>query len=298
MLSMTGYGKASRENKEYSLKIEVKSLNSKFSDVFCRLPKSLSFKEIELRNILSQQLERGKIELQIQVQKKAQALQLEGELFQTELIQSYYKFLTKLGKDLGIHELNPTEVLKQALALPNALQSDHTHETDEQIQAMYALVLDGLQEALKECYDFRAREGAVVQAKFEEYLAQISQSLEQIEALDQQRNANVRERLLKAFVEFPFKEEFDSNRFEQELIFYMEKMDISEEKVRLREHLDYFGDLMRGEGSGKKLSFMAQEIGREINTIGSKANDAGIQRLVVAMKDELEKIKEQTANIV
>lgn len=295
--SMTGFGKATKETADYIIRVEVKTLNSKFTDIFCRLPKSLSSKEIEFRNYLTQQLERGKIELAVQLHKNPNQESVSSNLFHAGTIQSYFKELKKIADESGVQSLNETELFIQTLTLPNAILSDSNTENEEEFETLSNLVMEALVEATKECKAFRLREGKVVEEKFKEYIQNISNGLDEIIEQDKKRIPNLREKLHKAISELKNADEFDLNRFEQEVIYYIEKIDISEEKVRLRTHLTYFYEVLK-EGNGKKLNFLSQEIGREINTIGSKANDSDIQRLVVNMKDELEKIKEQTANVL
>lgn len=295
--SMTGFGKATKETNDYIIRVELKTLNSKFTDIFCRLPKSLSSKEIEFRNYLTQQLERGKIELGIQVQKNPNQEVVSTSLFHAPTIQAYFQELKHIAEQANVSQLNETQLFLQTLNLPNAVLSDSSSENEEEFEKLTQAVMDALKEATEECKAFRLREGKVVEEKFKEYIQHIAQGLEEIVEQDKKRIPNLREKLHKSISELKNSDEFDSNRFEQEVIYYIEKIDISEEKVRLKTHLNYFHDVLK-EGNGKKLNFLSQEIGREINTIGSKANDSVIQRLVVNMKDELEKIKEQTANVL
>ncbi len=292
---MTGFGKSQKELQDLQIRVEVKSLNSKFTDIFCRVPKSLSAKEIDIRNYLTQQLERGKMELNLHLQKNNE--NLEQSILPQDQIATYYAELKRVATELGITNIDENALYLQAMSMPSLNASDHSHDNEEEIEALWNLVFEAVQEAVKECKEFRAREGKVVEDKFREYIAAIKSGLAQVLEQDKIRMPGIRERMRNALLELGLKEDFDKNRFEQEVVYYIEKFDISEEKVRLATHLDYFIEILK-EGNGKKLNFMAQEIGREINTIGSKANDSTIQRLVVNMKDELEKIKEQTANVL
>ncbi len=292
---MTGFGKSQKELQDLQIRVEVKSLNSKFTDIFCRVPKSLSAKEIDIRNYLTQQLERGKMELNLHLQKNNE--NLEQSILPQDQIATYYAELKRVATELGITNIDENALYLQAMSMPSLNASDHSHDNEEEIEALWNLVFEAVQEAVKECKEFRAREGKVVEDKFREYIAAIKSGLAQVLEQDKIRMPGIRERMRNALLELGLKEDFDKNRFEQEVVYYIEKFDISEEKVRLATHLDYFIEILQ-EGNGKKLNFMAQEIGREINTIGSKANDSTIQRLVVNMKDELEKIKEQTANVL
>lgn len=293
--SMTGFGKSQKEIQDLQIRVEVKSLNSKFTDIFCRVPKSLSAKEIDIRNYLTQQLERGKMELNLHLQKNNE--NVEQSILPQSQITTYFAELKRLATELGISNIDENALYLQAMSMPSLNASDHSQDNEEEIEALWKVVFEAVQEAVKECKEFRAREGKVVEDKFREYIASIKSGLAQVLEQDKIRMPGIRERMRHALLELGLKEDFDQNRFEQEVVYYIEKFDISEEKVRLATHLDYFIEILE-EGNGKKLNFMAQEIGREINTIGSKANDSTIQRLVVNMKDELEKIKEQTANVL
>lgn len=293
--SMTGFGKSQKELQDLQIRVEVKSLNSKFTDIFCRVPKSLSAKEIDIRNYLTQQLERGKMELNLLLQKNNE--NVEQSILPQGQIVTYFTELKRLATELGISNIDENALYLQAMSMPSLNSTDHTQDEEEEIEALWKVVFEAVQEAVKECKEFRAREGKVVEDKFREYIAAIKSGLAQVLEQDKIRMPGIRERMRNALLELGLKEDFDQNRFEQEVVYYIEKFDISEEKVRLATHLDYFIEILE-EGNGKKLNFMAQEIGREINTIGSKANDSTIQRLVVNMKDELEKIKEQTANVL
>jgi uncharacterized protein (TIGR00255 family) len=289
--SMTGFGKATSESSSLTVTAEVKSLNSKFTDIYCRIPKSLSFREIEVRNLLTQALERGKIEFNLTTNYTDVASS--GTSINQPLVQAYMKDLKQSADAFGGADV--TELFKLALTLPNAFNTEVASE--EQAETEWQQILKTVNKAIAECTKFRLREGDIVSAKFIEYIDKIGELLTEVEVQDVTRIPNVRERLRKSVTDLMGDEEFDKNRFEQELIYYIEKYDISEEKVRLRTHLNYFKDVLK-EGNGKKLNFLSQEIGREINTIGSKANDVILQRIVVNMKDELEKIKEQTSNVL
>ena len=291
---MTGFGKSQKEAQELQIRVEVKTLNSKFTDIFCRLPKSISAREIEIRNFLTQQLERGKIELSIQIQKNHDGAEV--SILPQGQIALYYAELKRVAMELGV---TPDEgaLYLQALNVPSSISQETKEESEEEIEALWQVIYEAIQEAVAECKEFRAREGKIVEDKFREYIASIASGLQQVSEQDLVRMPGIRERMKKSLLELGLNEDFDKNRFEQEVVYYIEKFDISEEKVRLNTHLGYFIDIL-AEGNGKKLNFMAQEIGREINTIGSKANDSQIQHLVVNMKDELEKIKEQTANVL
>lgn len=288
---MTGFGKAISESSSLTVTAEVKTLNSKFTDIYCRIPKSLSFREIEIRNLLTQSLERGKIEFNLTTNYSDVASS--GTSINRPLLNAYMKDLKESSESFGGND--PIELFKIALTLPNAFNTEVASE--EQAQAEWQQILKTINDAIAECTKFRLREGAIVSDKFVEYIENIGTLLTEAESQDKTRIPAVRERLRKSVMELLGDDEFDKNRFEQELIYYIEKYDISEEKVRLRTHLNYFKDVLK-EGNGKKLNFLSQEIGREINTIGSKANDVILQKIVINMKDELEKIKEQTSNVL
>lgn len=282
--SMTGYGKSIVQLPSKKITIELKSLNSKTLDINARLPQTYREKELELRKMIADALERGKVDFSLYVE-------ITGEETTAEVnrgvVKKYMEQLAEIaqGDDLKLLEL--------ALRMPDVLKT----ERDEIDPTEYGIILKAMEEALAEMVGFRNSEGQVLEREFQQRLGGLKDLLEQVRAMDPQRLATVRERLERAVADL--KVELDANRFEQELIYYLEKYDITEEKVRLANHLDYFESSMRSQDSnGKKLGFIAQEIGREINTIGSKANYAPMQQLVVQMKDELEKIKEQMLNVL
>jgi uncharacterized protein (TIGR00255 family) len=291
--SMTGYGAVSVETEKMIISVELKTLNSKFSDIYCRMPKSFSNREIEVRNLLQKELERGKIEFTLNIVPKDP--EVAGTTINRPLVKAYYRDLIQTASELGF-DASPTEVLRMATMMPNVYNSNAV--SPEEIEEEWQIILKIIAKAIEECKDFRIQEGKITQLKFEEYIDIIDGLLKLVIEQDPNRLPNIRERLEKSVADFINSENFDKNRFEQELIYYVEKFDISEEKVRLSNHLAYFRNELKTATNGKKLNFISQEIGREINTIGSKANDAIIQRLVVQMKDELEKIKEQTMNIL
>lgn len=289
--SMTGFGQATFNKDELNLVVEVKSLNSKFFDLGLRLPRVFSEKELEVRNMISDKLERGKISVTVELQQtgKAEIRQQYNE----QLFVAYYTELKKLadktiaGYD-GLFEL--------ALNSPDVIVGGGK---DELNPVLWELLQKLLAEAINKCDQFRITEGKVLEEKLASYIKSIESGLQRAEELDPQRIEKIRSRIKGNLVEFLGAEGIDMNRLEQELIFYIEKLDIHEERVRLRTHLNYFLKLLsEPQSNGKKLGFLAQEIGREINTIGSKANDAEIQKAVVVMKEELEKIKEQLNNVL
>ncbi len=291
--SMTGFGSATVENEQISVAVEVKTLNSKFSDINCRIPRNFSNREIELRKLLSDELGRGKIEMSLNVTPKEGLAA--GTIVNRPVLKAYYKDLLETAHELSF-EPDYTEILRMASMMPNAYITNSVDEAAADDE--WDFILKAVETAVKRCQEFRAQEGEATKVKFREYIGEISDLLTQVEAQDPARIPVVRERLEKAVLEWTTSDTFDKNRFEQELIYFIEKLDISEEKVRLANHLTYFVEQLNEGTNGKKLNFISQELGREINTIGSKANDVTIQKLVVQMKDYLEKIKEQTMNIV
>ncbi|MEZ0541639.1 YicC/YloC family endoribonuclease [Fibrella arboris] len=293
--SMTGFGTATVEANGFSATAEVKTLNSKFLDIFCRLPRGFSDREIEVRNILTQQLERGKVEFNLNITRTTDLRPT--VTVNRPLVTAYVKDLTEAATATYL-SLSHDEVFRLALGMPNAYLSE-TSSNSENAQEDWATIQEAVSEAIRRCNEFRQQEGASLEGKFREYIQTITDRLADIEVQDITRIPAVRERMRTNLTDLIGSEDFDRNRFEQELVYFVEKFDISEEKVRLKNHLLYFMEVLATEeANGKKLNFIAQEIGREINTIGSKANDATIQRFVVQMKDELEKIKEQTMNVI
>ena len=291
---MTGFGRATVESPKMNVTVEVKSLNSKFLDIYCRIPRNYSEREIEIRNLITQRLERGKVEVSLNIVPVGDTNK--GTAVNRQLVKAYYKDIYETARELSIEPVQ-TELLKTVLLMPNAYFTDAINEADQATE--WIQIKEAVEQALNRCDDFRIQEGAVLVQLFKEAITTIETLLIEVEKQDIGRIPLVRERLKKNITDLLGEDGFDPNRFEQELIYYVERYDISEEKVRLKNHLTYFIEtLSTTDSNGKKLSFIAQEIGREVNTIGSKANDAGIQRLVVEMKDELEKIKEQTANVI
>lgn len=290
--SMTGYGAAILDTADALVSVEIKSLNSKFFDVQLKIPRLFSEKEVEIRNILSDRLDRGKVTLTIEFQKKTVAtpkININKDLF-----SSYYSIF----KQMAVEAQAPhDELFKLALQSPDVISPDISETKG--MEEDFPLVKKALLTALDECDAFRINEGETLHHKIEEYAANIGRLLIQVETFEPERVEAVKSKLRSSLMELINDNEFNKDRFEQELIYYIEKLDIQEEKVRLTSHLEYFSKVMDEKNAhGKKLGFISQEIGREINTIGSKANHAGIQRIVVQMKDELEKIKEQLQNVL
>ena len=289
--SMTGFGQASLNKDELNLVVEVKSLNSKFFDLNLRLPRVFSEKELEIRNLVADKLERGKISVSVDMQQtgKAEVRQQYNEV----LFVAYYAELKKLADKTMA---NYDGLFELALNSPDVIVGGGKDELNAPLWESFQKVLT---EAIAKCDHFRVTEGKALEVKLAEYIRSIETGLKRAEELDPQRIERVRTRIKGNLVEFLGSEGIDMNRLEQELMFYIEKLDIHEERVRLSTHLNYFLKLLaEPQSNGKKLGFLAQEIGREINTIGSKANDAEMQKAVVMMKEELEKIKEQLGNVL
>ena len=288
---MTGFGQTTLHAGNLVVAVEVKTLNSKSLDVNLRLPRKFSEKELELRTLIGDKLERGKISFAVDYQQAAKpeiALRYNEELF-----AAYYTSLKKLADKVMAGYDN---LFQLALSSPDVVITNGKEELDvAEWEKVKALVL----EAIEKCDQFRLAEGKVLQEKLVEYIHAIRKALEHVEVLDPKRIEKIRNRIKGNITDFFGSEGFDANRLEQEIIFYIEKLDIHEERVRLKTHLDYFLKIVNEQqANGKKLGFIAQEIGREINTIGSKANDAQMQQHVVMMKEELEKIKEQLNNVL
>lgn len=288
--SMTGYGSDERTSKTFLIKSEVKSLNSKFLDLNPRFPKELSFKEAEIRNLISDGLKRGKVLLNIELtlaNSQEATVQVDEALFKV-----YYDKFNALANSVGE---GTSDLLKLAIQAPDVIKQQEFSPED----LPWKEISSCIKASIDKCVNFRKNEGEALEKKLIEYISNIYEGLKAVESADSNRAENIREKILKNLEEIKDKVQVDENRFEQEIIYYLEKIDITEEKVRLKQHLDYFSDIIKKEAfAGKKLGFISQEIGREINTIGSKANDATIQKTVVMMKDELEKIKEQALNIL
>jgi uncharacterized protein (TIGR00255 family) len=289
--SMTGFGQVNSSSLGKEISIEVKSLNSKFLDLNLKLPKKFSEKETEVRNIISNRLERGKISVSIDVQSAVQDEKIKK--YDEELFAANYAELKKLAGKVNAPADN---LFSLALNATEAMQNGTSEQLDPAEWEMVVNVLNG---AIDACEEFRVSEGKALESKLILYIESISNGLKEVEKLDPLRVERVRKKIKEGITDFFGNEGFDPNRLEQEIIFYIEKLDIHEERVRLQTHLTYFIQLLKEKQSnGKKLGFLAQELGREINTIGSKANDAAIQKFVVDMKEELEKIKEQLNNVL
>jgi uncharacterized protein (TIGR00255 family) len=286
---MTGYGKAVAKYQDKTIHVEVKALNSKALDCSTRIAPIYREKEMEIRKMIQESAVRGKIDFSIWVEKEVAG---DAQAVNMPLVRSYYAQLQELSQELGIQT---ADILPVLMRMPDAVSRQEIEElSDEEWAAASACV----KEALENLHDFRKQEGEALQKKFEEKLDNIAQLMGEIEPYEQSRVEKIRQRLTENLKAIP-DVEYDKNRLEQELIYYIEKLDISEEKQRLTNHLKYFRDTMNEDipqGQGKKLGFIAQEMGREINTTGSKSNNAEMQNIVVQMKDELEQIKEQVLN--
>lgn len=283
---MTGFGKSVLQLPGKKITIEIKSLNSKNLDLNARIPSTYREKELALRNMVAKALERGKIDVGLYVESTGENT---NTVINGTVVNAY---MTQLSNAVS-GDPSETELLKMAMRLPDALKTER-EELDEN---EYTSIVSNLEAALKEINKYRLDEGNSLKTEFELRIANLQRLLEEVIVLDVDRLSDVKVRLEKAVSDL--KVNVDENRFEQELIYYLEKYDITEEKVRLKNHLDYFTEALESDDSnGKKLGFIGQEIGREINTVGSKSNYAPMQQLVVQMKDELEKIKEQVLNVL
>ncbi len=287
--SMTGYGRAVVELPNKKITIEIRSLNSKQFDLFTRLPLLYREKEIALRNSLSKQLERGKVDLSLNVEVVAKDV---TSKIDHHVVKQYQQELTDLAKEMSVPV--PKDWFSVLMRLPDTMKQ----EIEELDDTEWTRVEAAINQAVKELIDFRAREGEMLQNLLKEKIDRIRILLGEIEPFEAERIEKVKSRLHEELKNLEGIE-YDKNRFEQEVIYYLEKLDVNEEKTRLAHHLDYFLETLDDPRSqGKKLGFITQEIGREINTLGSKSNQSDMQRIVVQMKDELEQIKEQILNVL
>ena len=282
--SMTGFGKHVIQLPSKKITIEIKSLNSKSLDLNARMPSAYKEKELELRKTIASELVRGKVDFSLYVENTGSET---SSVINEVVVRQYMKQLGAIAK------VDEAQLLEMAIRMPDAMKTEREDIDEDEFIA----IEKALEEALKEINIFRSEEGQVLDNDFVARIGTIKTLLSEVEVLDIDRLQTIRERLEKAVADL--KVDLDANRFEQELIYYLEKYDITEEKVRLNNHLDYFlATLKSDDSNGRKLGFICQEIGREINTIGSKANFAPLQQVVVQMKDELEKIKEQMLNVL
>lgn len=286
--SMTGYGKAVVAYKGKKINVEIKSLNSKQLDLMTRIAPLYREKEMEIRQIVAEKLLRGKVEMSVWIEKDASA---EATPVNTTLMENYYQQLKGFADEHGL--TGGMDWMQTLVRMPDVLTKTEVEELDEE---EWAVARAGVEEAVQHLVDFRTQEGAALEKKFAEKIDNIERLLASIEPYEKSRVEKIRARITDGLKQIP-EAEYDKNRLEQELIYYIEKLDISEEKQRLTNHLKYFRETMADKaGQGKKLGFIAQEMGREINTTGSKSNQAEMQNIVVMMKDELEQIKEQVLN--
>ncbi len=287
--SMTGFGNAVAEFGSKTISVDIRSLNSKFFDLTLRVPSAYREKDMEMRTMLGRELERGKVEVYINIdssepQRKSR--------INKDIVRQYHAELKALNDELKI---DTEDYLETILRLPDALNMEEAHFDEEE----WKQINETLQQAMKAFNAFRDKEGKFMEKDLRERIDAIEENLKKIEPLEAGRIENIRRRLADQLKESTAKDAVDKNRFEQEVLYYLEKMDVTEEKVRLRSHCLYFLDTMKEpQSNGKKIGFITQEMGREINTLGAKANDAVIQKFVVQMKDELEKIKELMMNIL
>ena len=287
---MTGYGKATAVFEDKKIHVEIKSLNSKALDLSARIAPLYREKEMEIRNLIARRLERGKVEFTLWVEKDAADM---ATPINTAVLEDYYRQLRDISAATGIPA--PADWFQTLLRLPDVLTKVDVQELSDEEWAVASRAVD---EAIDRLVAFRMQEGEALERKFNEKLDNITALLASIEVYETERVARIRERITDA-LEKTISVDYDKNRLEQELIYYIEKLDINEEKQRLANHLRYFRETMHdGHGQGKKLGFIAQEMGREINTTGSKSNHAEMQNIVVKMKDELEQIKEQVLNVM
>lgn len=287
--SMTGFGKVTAELPSKKVTVEIKALNSKQLDLSTRIPSIYKEKEMEIRSLLLQSLERGKVEFTIYVE-------YIGKNTPTQInfsaVESYYNQIKEIADKLDVAV--PADWFQTLLRLPDAIKSEAVEADETEWEVVYEAVKD----AIKQLCDFRIQEGAMLQKLFEQKIANIAALLGQVSTYEGERLEKIKTRIMDNLTKIAA-QDYDKNRFEQEMIYYIEKLDVNEEKNRLDNHLKYFLSTMEnGHGQGKKLGFIAQEIGREINTLGSKSNHAEMQKIVVQMKDELEQIKEQVLNVL
>ena len=289
--SMTGYGKAIAELSDKKINVEIKSLNSKAMDLSTRIAPLYREKEIEIRNEIAKALERGKVDFSLWIDKK-DACELITPINQ-DVVVAYYERIRTISETTGIPA--PEDWFSTLLRMPDVMTKNDIQElSEEEWKAVHATVLQAIQNLV----EFRIQEGAALEKKFREKISNIAKLLTSVDPYEKERVEKIKERITDA-LEKTISVDYDKNRLEQELIYYIEKLDINEEKQRLSNHLKYFINTMEdGSGQGKKLGFIAQEMGREINTLGSKSNHAEMQKIVVQMKDELEQIKEQVLNVM
>ncbi|WP_270088852.1 YicC/YloC family endoribonuclease [Sphingobacterium sp. SYP-B4668] len=288
--SMTGYGLGTRDNERVKYSVEIKSLNSKFLELSIRLPKAVSDRELTLRAECGKLIERGKVNLMVNVEYADQTAKASN--INASLLKKYYTQLQQIAFELGDKQVS---LFEMALGMPEVVTNSDDTVDEEEGKVLLAAFYD----AIKQFNVFREKEGEVLRMDLEKRVQFILVHMTEVESMETSRIPLIRERISQYMEESVGKENIDKNRFEQELIYYIDKLDITEEKVRLRSHCNYFLEALNApDSNGKKLGFISQEMGREINTLGSKANNAEIQQIVVRMKEELEKIKEQLLNVL
>lgn len=289
ILSMTGYGQSILEFDRFTVKTDIRSVNGKTLDVSLRIPREMYPREFLIRNEVSRVCVRGSVNVNISIEYKDVAAG--ARKINTDLAMSYLKELTHIANQMALPNEN---LMQNVLQLPEVMKSTAEEMSDEDFEK----VMQGLRDALDKFTAFRRQEGASLSTVLEGNVQNILSRLLEVESMESSRLQSIRDRISKDMDEIRQRVKVDENRFEQEMIYYIEHLDISEEKVRLRNHCTYFTEVIQEENNGRKLNFVSQEMGREINTIGSKANDSRMQQLVVLMKDELEKIKEQCLNVL
>jgi len=290
ILSMTGFGHGKREYNGKVIRVEIKSLNARTTEIRCKLPNNYRDKEMDIRKLVVDFLQRGKLDVSITTDDSGGE---DSSILNKALFRKYYKELSDLKAELGIQD---GDILQSILRIPNVMGTNEETLGDDEWAVVELAIQDGLESIQK----FRAAEGEVLKQDLIERIKGIEFNLKRVEAVEGDRITRIKERLRKNMEEFVQNQSVDQGRFEQEMLYYIEKLDINEEKVRLAQHCIYFVEELNSndEQKGRKLSFISQEIGREINTLGAKAQDSEIQQCVVMMKDELEKLKEQLANIL
>ncbi|MBR5593322.1 MAG: YicC family protein [Bacteroidaceae bacterium] len=288
--SMTGYGKSVTILQDKKICVEIRSLNGKAMDLSTRIAPQYKGREMEIRTLLTNVLERGKVDFSLWVEQGEKA---DMPSINQAVVQGYVEQFAEVAKNTGLSV--PQNLFEVIVRLPEVIARKEVYEVTEE---EWALVLEGVKAALADLVAFRKQEGEALAAKFQSKISNISQLLCSVEPFEKERVEKIRSRIEESLAKFAGVD-YDRNRLEQELIFYIEKLDVNEEKQRLSNHLQYFLETMEDEkGQGKKLGFIAQEMGREINTLGSKSNHAEMQKIVVRMKDELEQIKEQVLNVM
>lgn len=291
LISMTGFGKATLELENKKVSIEIKSLNSKQLDINTRIPNLYKEKDLILRNEIKNKLERGKVELSIFIESVGTDKETK---INKPIVEAYYKQLSDLSAELGI-PIEQEPILQTIVRLPDALKTEHQELDEEE----WNNIFKGFKSAVQDLNSFRKQEGDALEEDIFARIGNIEKLLQEVPQFESERIETVKTRINDNLNDFVEKQNVDKNRFEQEIIYYLEKLDVTEEKVRLANHCKYFIETAsNGHSIGKKLGFIAQEIGREINTLGSKANNSNIQKIVIQMKDELEKIKEQLLNVL